>query len=123
MKPHYLGQLNWYNLNVACETVYRAFGDMPCVVGSALERADYRDVDVRLILSDEEFRERFPFQPPDPTGKNNDHEWAFICNAISEWLRARTGLPIDFQIQQRTAANAMFPGKRNACGMFIDRRL
>jgi hypothetical protein len=122
-RPHYLGQLNWYNLNVACETVFRAFESMPFLVGSALTRPDYRDVDIRLILTDDEFAKQFPHQPADPRGKMNDPGWEFICSAISEWLRARTGLPIDFQIQQMTAANLTFPdGKRNACGMFISRR-
>ena len=30
------------------------------LVGSALERQDWRDVDVRFIMSDEEFRKQFP---------------------------------------------------------------
>lgn len=118
-RPHYLTQLNWYNLNIACETVYRAFDSMPYLVGSALTKSDYRDVDIRVILDDVAFGRLFPLQPPNPVGKCNDNAWEFICNATSEWLRARTGLPVDFQIQQRTAANEMFEGARNACGMFI----
>jgi hypothetical protein len=118
-KPHYLGQLNIYNLNIACETVFRAYKNMPFLVGSCLEHKDYRDVDVRLIMDDEEFSIMFPNQPADPSGKDNDHYWEFVCICISEWLSQRTGLPIDFQIQQRTYANLTFKGKRNAIGMFI----
>lgn len=123
-KPHYLGQLNWYNLNIACETVFRAYESTPYLVGSALRTKDYRDVDIRVILDDETFTRLFPNQPPDPRGHLNDHYWELVMNATSEWLRARTGLPVDFQVQQRTVANFMFPGSgnRNACGMFIPRR-
>lgn len=93
---------------------------MPFLVGSALKHKDFRDVDIRLIMDDDAFAEMFPLQPADPRGKNNDHYWELVCNAISEWLRQRTGLPIDFQIQQRTFANNYFKGeKRNAIGMFI----
>lgn len=123
MKPHYLGQLGWYNLQLAGWTVFQAFESMPYLVGSSLDRQDYRDVDIRVILDDDEFAKMFPHQPADPRGKCNDPGWEFICAAISEWMRARTGLPIDFQIQQRTAANETFKGqKRNACGIFISRR-
>lgn len=117
--PHYLGQTAWFNLNVACETVFRAFDSMPYLVGSSLDHKDFRDVDIRVILDDEEFERMFPLQPPNPIGKHNSPHWAFICTSISEWIQARTGLPIDFQIQQRTFANAEFPGKRNACGIFV----
>lgn len=118
-RPHYLGQLNWYNLNIACYHIFRAYGEMPYLVGSALERADYRDVDIRIIMDDERFAAMFPNQPADASGQNNDKYWAFTCATISEWLRARTGLPVDFQIQQMTAANALYDGKRNACGILV----
>jgi len=36
--------------------------------------------------------------------------------AMSEWLEARTGLPIDFQFQQQTAANRDHTGRRNFLG-------
>lgn len=122
-RPHYLGQLAFYNLNVACETVSRAFDSTPHLVGSSLDHKDFRDVDIRLVLDDEEFMRLFPSQPADPRGKVNDAMWALVCMAISEWLASRTGLPIDFQIQQMTAANAQFKGKRrNAVGMYIDAR-
>lgn len=46
-------------LNDACIPVAEAFDSHPYLVGSATERADYRDVDLRLILMDEEFDRLF----------------------------------------------------------------
>ena len=86
------------------------------MVGSCLATKDFRDVDIRLILEDSEFYRLFPWQPPDPRGKMNDPHWELICNSISEWMRLRTGLPIDFQVQQMTAANATYDGPRHAMG-------
>jgi hypothetical protein len=39
---------------------------------------------------------------------------------ISLWLRERTGLNIDFQLQSQTRANAEHPGERQALGLFLD---
>jgi len=41
-----------------------------------------------------------------------------MCTAISLQLSQATGLPIDFQIQAQTEANAEYPGKRSALGIF-----
>lgn len=108
----YLKPSDVYNLEIVCETIRNAFGDV-CLVGSALERADYRDVDLRTILADADFDRMFP-------GSNEPHHlhraWHLTCMAISEWASARTGLPIDFQIQRMTGANAKYAGRRNSMG-------
>lgn len=83
-----------------------AFGHLPYLVGSAAVGKEWRDVDVRLILPDEEFDRLFP--PVDP-GQFPDGLWGLLCAAISELARQRTGLPVDFQIQRASFANERFP--------------
>jgi hypothetical protein len=116
-RAHYLGQNDFYNLNAACKTVLSAFHFSWGVflVGSCLRTKDFRDVDVRAIVPDAEFDRLFPDYKPDRCGTF----WNFICTTISEWLRARTGLPVDFQVQRATDANKEFPNKehrRNGMG-------
>ena len=75
-----------------------AFGVSPLLVGSAIQRKDWRDVDVRLVLPDEQY-----------------HQWVggswylesrrqSMCVAYSIWGQQYTGLPIDFQFQPATEA-------------------
>jgi hypothetical protein len=86
------------------------FGHVPYQVGSSLDRKDWRDVDVRLILPDEEFTALF--------GKNASAETnpklAAITLAFAALGAQMTGLPIDFQIQPATWANERYPGPRSA---------
>lgn len=94
--------------------VWSAFGSPPYLVGSALsgEKGKWRDVDVRLILSDEEW-EQWGFGDPN---RPND-KWRAHIMAFAELGKRVTGLPIDFQIQQQTHANEKFDGARSALGM------
>lgn len=98
-----------FDLNVACK-VLKPFGLGTYHVGSSLTRPDYHDVDLRCILADQEFDEMFG-------GDDKSTRLLFLNTAISEWLAARTGLPIDFQFQKMTEANAKFDGQRNAVGL------
>lgn len=98
-----------YDLNVACRPLAVLFGYGVYHVGSSLERPDYRDVDLRCILANEEYDRMFA---DDGEGKRVK----FLNVAISEWIQARTGLPIDFQFQREAEANAEFPGRRNGVG-------
>lgn len=95
-------------LNQACRQLYEAFGGHPYLVGTAAEAADYRDVDVRQILYDEDFDRLFA---------GYEKLWAFLSFVIGHWLRDVTGLPVDFQIQRQTEANAKHPKIRSALGM------
>lgn len=100
--------------------VWFAFGELPYHVGSSLtQKSGWRDVDVRLILSDEEY-ERQGFGHPDRSHDNG--KWVAMVLAFSALGKAMTGLPIDFQIQQRTDANKRYKGIRSALG-FIPLRL
>lgn len=99
-------------LDEACRPIREAFDATPYLVGTAaeFERTAYGDVDVRLIMFDEEYDKLRA-----AVGMNGI---AFLGFAIGEYLAARTGLPIDFQLQRMTEANAKHGGKRrNPLGM------
>ena len=89
-----------YNLDAACQLIFRAFGDPPYLVGTAADgkAESYRDVDVRLMLDEAEFVAACPTR----------ERWELLCVAVSAWLRERTGLPVDFQVQSTALANERF---------------
>jgi hypothetical protein len=99
--------------------VMSLFGHPPYLVGSALVSKKWRDVDVRLILSDEEY-DAWGFG--DPNYPHLSARWVSLCMAYSELGKRITDLPIDFQIQQQTAANKKYAGPRSALGN-VPRRL
>lgn len=104
-----LTTMELYYLDQACVPIVKAFGTRPYLVGSAgmdNEGGTYRDVDVRLMLDDEQFAAVCPTR----------ERWALLCLAIGTYLRERTGLPVDFQIQQASIANERFSGLRNPLG-------
>lgn len=100
-----------YNLDSACRLISRAFdGGPPYLVGTAADgrASSYRDVDVRLMLSDAEFAAACPTLA----------RWELLCVAFSAWLSERTGLPVDFQVQRADLANEKYAGQvRNPLGM------
>lgn len=98
-------------LDEACKPLRAAFGDTPYLVGTAAaqERVTYRDVDVRLIMDDEKYDALRAAVGKDAV--------FFLGLAIGEYLAARSGLPIDFQLQRRTEANAKHKGRRNSLGL------
>lgn len=96
-------------LDEACRPLAEGFNETPYLVGTATGRDGYRDVDVRLILPDDRYRKLRK-----AVGRLGI---AFLGLAIGEYLASRSGLPIDFQIQQMTAANHHHPsGMRNPLG-------
>ena len=116
-RASFLGVPEAFDLNHACLAVNEAFGlGNTFLVGSCLDRRDYRDVDVRTILDDDVFAQMFP-----NGGYDHDAFWSLLCASISTWLSKQTGLPVDFQIQQQTKANKDFDGNRSALGIFISR--
>lgn len=126
-EPAPMKRANWlpapaaFNLSMACVAVNKAFGDsFGCyLVGSSLRKRDYRDVDVRLILADEEFARLFGEGAQSCPQLNPT--WSLFCSAISLFLQTHTGLPVDFQIQQQTEANKEFGGTehtRHPLGVF-----
>jgi len=116
-KATYVGSPAIFALELALRDVNAAFGGYGCyLVGSSLERPDWRDVDVRLIMDDAEFAKLFP-----DAGDHWEHDarWLLMTVSISERLSKVTGLPIDFQFQPQTHANARHPGPRNSMGFRI----
>lgn len=114
-RSNYLSPHQMQRLNLACLPVRDAFGRPPYLVGSVHQRADFRDVDVRTILADQEFDRWFTLGPNDKDGAAHaDPRWVLICSALSEWLSSVSGLPIDYQIQRRTEANEAHPAWRSA---------
>lgn len=87
-------------LDIACHPIREAFDATPYLVGTAQAPRGGkppRDVDVRLILDDKAHKRLMKAMGPEGI--------AFLGLAIGQYLASITGLPIDFQIQQRTAAN------------------
>lgn len=97
-------------LNQFGKTVYDAFGHVPYLVGSAAIGKNWRDVDVRIMMPDEEFWKLFPNRTQPMT---LDKKWVAICMAFSELGRRMTELPIDFQIQSDVHGNGTYPMKEH----------
>ena len=127
-KASYIGAPACFALELACKHIQDAFspkGDRRLgqiyIVGSVLEHADWRDVDVRMMLDDTSFAELFPDVQMD-TGSavwEFDSRWTLMCTAIAQWMSRETGLPIDFQFQPTTWANDRHNGSRHAAGLRI----
>ena len=94
-------------LDHACKPIEEAFGDV-YLVGTAVSRQEYRDVDVRCILDDERF--------DDLRAAIGLDAIAFLSLAFGQHLAAPTGMPIDFQFQRQTEANE-HQGSRNPLGV------
>lgn len=97
-----------FKLDLACRPIRKAFGHSPYLVGSVQNRTAQpgSDVDVRLILPDDEYDEKI----------QSANYRTMLDLAFGAYLREITGLPIDFQIQRMTEANANHSGQRNPLG-------
>lgn len=115
MKPNHVGAPAVFSLELACKHLNAAFDGQCYLVGSALERPDWRDIDVRLMLDDEAFARLFP--AIDERHHEFDPRWLVMTTAISAWLSKITGLPVDFQFQEQSAANRLHSGNRSALGL------
>jgi hypothetical protein len=120
--PYQLTPLQFQSLDRACTQILQGFGDtaLGCyLVGSAgrsvMGRVNYRDVDVRLIMTNADYDVMFG-----PEGNRNNQYWSLLCMLISSWLAQQTGLPVDFQIQRQNDANEGHPGPRNGLGVDHD---
>lgn len=109
-RVNYLTVSQNFALETACAVLEKA-GFTSFLVGSAMERANFRDVDLRCILFDEEY---------DRLLSGSRVRKRLLDAAISEWIAARTGLPIDFQFQSMTAAKEFKGLPRNCVGILID---
>lgn len=108
-RAYYLSPPDFHRLDWACTPIRRAFNTPPYLVGSVLQRADYRDIDIRLILDDEVVERMFSEHP----------QTRLLINiALSDLITKTAGQtrPIDFQIQSQSEADE-FGGERNPLGM------
>lgn len=108
---NYVGMPAAMHLDEFGSQVWSAFGHCPFLVGSATRSKQWRDVDVRLMMPDEEFAAlglRADGRP--------DAKWTSLCMAYAALGRQMTGLPIDFQIQQASRANEKYTGHRIPLG-------
>lgn len=98
LRPNgYIARPDLWALDEACKPLRSTFPDYgPYLVGSVTERPNFRDVDVRLILADEQY------------DRLTDDEWGLLGFITSRHLAAVTGLPVDFQFQRQTEANAAY---------------
>ena len=101
--------------------LWKAFDTPAYLVGSAAKGKQWRDVDIRMCLSDEAFNEMF--------GELGFHspKFGLLCSAISLLGKEMTGLPIDFQFQSYHTFQS-YPRtdhNRHALGVFylLDRKV
>lgn len=106
-KGCYLTTTELHRLDVAVQPLLAIDSHGVMLVGSVGERPDFRDVDVRLILNDDDFDRLFGHAP---------ELWSVFSYAVSRMLSADAGLPIDFQVQRMTEANEKHSGSRNPLG-------
>lgn len=123
----YVGPPAIFKLAQACWQLNQAWPEegFGCyLVGSCLERPDFRDVDVRMILRDQGFMQEFPdVHSLDNASWEHDPKWLILTVAISDWLRAQTGLPVDFQFQPQSFANQRHANQRQPIGLhYVSRR-
>lgn len=118
-KGVYVGAPACFLLEMACQQINDAFGHhFGCyLVGSALERSDWRDIDVRFIMDDDAFAAEFPDVNMKAHTWESDPKWLLLTTSISAHLSRVTGLPIDFQFRPQTHANDRHKGPRSALGM------
>ena len=111
--PRGVGMPQWLILLDFGQLVYDDFGSPPYLVGSALRGKGPRDIDVRVILDDTAFFDRFP--PGDDGRSPINHpgtRWASQCRAYAALGKQMTGLPIDFQVQMQSLANQHFASEQ-----------
>lgn len=106
-RSSYLLQADFERLEEWCRNVRRIFNHPPYLVGSATQHSGFRDVDLRLVMPDDEF---------DANWGDDPVKVRLMNRAISTWGQHETRLPIDFQIQRQTEAQA-FTGSRNPMGI------
>jgi hypothetical protein len=107
----YLAPGDFHRLSWACRPIKEGFDHYPYLVGSVMTTPHFRDIDLRLILPDKEYRRLAP----------NRQRLLLLNVAISDLIAKAAGLawPIDFQFQSQTEADADTSpaGMRNPMGM------
>jgi hypothetical protein len=112
-----VGQPQGMLLNEFGDLISKAFGTSSVYhVGSSMgdDKKNWRDVDVRVMLDDEQWANLFAdLKPQDCHGSP---KWRSLCIVFAHYGRHMTGLPIDFQIQRIREANDEYPMPRSHMG-------
>ena len=105
-------------LHLFGELVQEAWGELGYLVGSSQRGETWRDIDVRVMLSDEEYERHFGSVWQDGK-RHNDPLWRAHMLAWSTLGRHITGLPIDFQVERLSEANSKhLDERRNPIGLW-----
>ena len=91
------------------EHVQAAFGQFAYWVGPSLgeDKSAWRAVDVRVMLPDEDYEAEGYGKVSDyPHGAHQNQKWVSTVLAWSAFGKQLTGLPVDFQVQPLSWANA-----------------
>jgi len=119
-KVSFVGAPACFRLELACQPINQAFGGFGCyLVGSALERPDWRDIDVRFIMTDAEFSAEFPAVNMKAHTWEFDPKWILLTTGISAYLSKAADLPVDFQFQPQTHANERHKGPCKPLGLIF----
>lgn len=86
------------------------FGYPVELIGSALHKSDPRDYDLRILMSEEDFRFHFALAPSDWQKEGREGKawselrltWSLRCTDWSKRLSERSGCNVDFQIWPRS---------------------
>lgn len=111
----YIGAPEAYSLDQVAHFVSKALGNTCYLVGSATEKRDFRDVDIRMIFDDVKWVALFG----DKSSGGHSFFWSLLCVSVSEYMSKRTGLKVDFQIQKRSSVRKSdWEKPRSPIGMF-----
>lgn len=108
----YVGMPAHMKLEAFGDEIWSAFGQPAYLVGSATRSKHWRDVDVRLILSDGEW---IALGLSDWRRPSQCRKWRALCLAFSALGRDMTGLPIDFQIIHQQKSTDFYSGETRVC--------
>jgi len=109
-RANYLQVSEFYRLNVACRVINQSFGNYGCyLVGSVLKTDQFRDIDIRCVLADDNYDLLFNGDQHIDDGGDIKERLSLINHTFSLYLSNVTGLKnIDFQFQRWTAASREF---------------
>jgi hypothetical protein len=105
-------------LHLFGELIEEAWSELGYLVGSSQRGEPWRDIDVRVMVSNDAFA-RF-FGSDWQTGRRHQNPgWRAHMLAWSTLGQQLTGLPIDFQVERLSEANAVRSGEpRNPIGLW-----
>jgi hypothetical protein len=95
----YVGMPRALYLKMYAEFIDDIFDTNIYLVGSALKRKNWKDIDVVAVLSDQRW-ESYGFG--DPQKRFYNKRWAAYCMSLSSFGKQLIGCEVDFQIHQES---------------------